>query len=459
MPAIRLTTAAVFAFLLFLSHESASAQSSHGNRATIRMTASEPITAPASESQESSSIATSDGNQARLLLQAPPVPKSQALPPVIIDQQVSPASFFVQDKQPQILPQGNAQQKPDEEVNPFDPDVSSRPGSINNRQPPSRDPRSATPNAGQALPLLPGSRGDLPSINMPEIIDLQPVPNNFPGYSQPQPEACSPGLALPMQQFPASAEPVVQPNGNSWVDQNNPEQYSVPEEWQTGSTMQFSQTCCSPLFYLDLFGGTNNFESDRVVQLDFFPPFDSRLDYKGGYSIGGRLGIYQGQNLRTDFELSLQSNDVSINRMPNRGFPLNPLNRTVEGQLTTITGFSNAYWDFVRFPVKKVTPYVGAGIGFLRADADFLAFPPRPGTANYDIDSSLAWQFIFGASWRVTSKLDFFGEYRVMDTNPLMLSLDSTTSAGPGLPPQITTSPNRIDLSGDSVVFGIRMKF
>lgn len=232
----------------------------------------------------------------------------------------------------------------------------------------------------------------------------------------------------------------------------------MPEMWEADGVSGLARIC-SPLFYLDLFAGTNGFDDTRGFSAAGVAG-STLLEFEDGFSFGTRLGLYQGNNLRTDFEFSLTDNDVAIVReytspvlIPGVGLP-----PTSSGDLSVFRGVSNAWWDLPDFSFGRVTPYVGAGVGFMSAKADWTAFQPSGNQQVLDNDSSVVFQAMIGGTWRCTSRLELFAEYRMVEADELTLSTESEVNleAG-GFRSQLRH--DQFDLSGDSVNFGLRMKF
>lgn len=350
-------------------------------------------------------------------------------------------------------------QLPDELVNPFDPD-GQEPGSTGMLSgPPEVGQQIAVPRPPLPNTPLPGERQSPPS----------PPPQNLP--PQPEQEAVwhPQQYAIPPSPDGAIGTGQAGPENTTWngvrPEPSGPDGMSAEgflyddPAWQTGSLeMGWGRNpggggvACSPLFYLDFFGGASAFDDADAVGLAN-DGSGATFDFQGGFQFGSRLGLFQGQNLRTDFELALQENDVSISAFaPGQNAPA-----LTSGKLTGYSGVTSICWDFVRFPHRRLKPYLGAGVGFLHADAEFAPRDPGAGQTFLDSDSSLLVQGIAGATWQVNASFDLFAEYRTLDAGRMSLSTERSFVPGSNNP--AITQPVSLDLTGDSVVFGLRMKF
>jgi opacity protein-like surface antigen len=291
-----------------------------------------------------------------------------------------------------------------------------------------------------------------------------------PGY-QPYGVPCPPGTeggALMQPDWPQAGEGTGPHAGirfHGGLDQNliaaedsgSFDPAGMPEMWETSGVAGLSRVC-SPLFYVDLFAGTHGWDHSTGSSANLLAG-TTTLQFEDGFSFGTRLGLFQGNNLRTDFEFSLTDNDVTIQRQfniaPVPGMSVAP---TSSGDLSVFQGASNAWWDLNALSWGRLTPYVGAGIGFLSAHADWTQFEPTANHRILDRDSSALFQAMVGGTWRCTSRLELFAEYRAVECDALTLSTETTVNveAG-GLRSQLRD--DQFDLSGDSVRFGLRMKF
>lgn len=448
--------------------ELASAQT-NSNQATILLDqatslAESPASVTDSPPARPVVLLQANGNRARILQQQTQIP---AVPPSTPVPQSSPA--------PQSSPKPDAvtrppmsdvrlasfqalatsgqqdpvqQPLPDEQVNPFVP----------NQAKPATDNQPAA-----SAPPIPDQTNPNRVLQQPEAVanphQSLPVPAQPWQTYPPTGMVTDPGWAADpsqLQSFP--------PSTTEWTDPQSdqigyPPMDSMPERlpqlqdpaWMTGGA---PDGLSGRMFHLDLLVGSSSFDDVDAIGL-FNDGSTTRLEFDSGYNVGVRLGLFHGQNLRSDFELGLAGNDVAIT------YQANGLAAPTEtsGELTTYTGMSNVYWDFVRFPTRRLKPYVGGGIGFLYADSDWTRFDPVAGQTFLDSDSGLMLQGMIGATFRWTEQVDLFAEYRVFDADALTLSTERGVAPGPNLANQSLVQPSHFDLKGDAISFGLRMKF
>jgi len=101
------------------------------------------------------------------------------------------------------------------------------------------------------------------------------------------------------------------------------------------------------------------------------------IDLNTGYLIGGSVGTHLNPNVRVEGEMAYTSNDMS----------------DIDINLHQISLMANVFYDFT--PAKKVSPYVGAGVGFGRS---FVEVDKE--TAN---DTGMAWQLRAGVNIHTAS--------------------------------------------------------
>ena len=191
---------------------------------------------------------------------------------------------------------------------------------------------------------------------------------------------------------------------------------------------------CLPAFYFGFQGTANDAFDLRSDQ-------GSELITSGGTAFMFSLGRMNGNNLRTEAELSFRSNDVSSFASLTNSFDY-------QGQVQTFSGMANAYWEFTNFPAMRIKPYIGGGIGFTSLSTTIQDVGGISLTGNENnSSSSFAYQWMAGLSYKLSHSLDLFGEYRFLDMDSFQIR-----------------SAN-INLSGDygysasSVGMGLRWKF
>jgi len=115
---------------------------------------------------------------------------------------------------------------------------------------------------------------------------------------------------------------------------------------------------------------------------------------------------------------------------------------------TTTRAMLNAYVDF---PAGRLTPYVGAGVGYAWTALEFVAprapmpaEPPR--TLIDDSDESFAYQLIGGAALAVSDRVALTLQYRWFDAG----DFEARDTRG---------EPVRRDHAGHNIDFGVRVQF
>lgn len=487
-PIARLLLAGVWPLLL-----SGVAKAQESGRATIRIpgqtgTIPSPGQACPPDTTALGGIASQrPANQARLVVApAAPNPDNQVrtvghfVPARRADSAPEPGSPWettvagnsIQDPdQPPVL-DDEAQRRQDERINPFDPNANRGQRIGEGIEP--VEQRPAAPGGGQqilpppARPMLPGERLIPPSPPPVAIPDQECAPlRGFPGGGWPNrdPGQFLPPAPAPQPTFADSAllesdDVVLWP-----YEQGGPVDGAVIEPapgmgmWQTGP-VRSGGGCCSPLFYFDLLGGTSQMDDVAGSTVENRSGVTG-LRFDSGYSLGTRVGLFQGQNLRTDFEFSLRHNEFELTRdfAPDLGPGQSiPVGATGRGDWTLLQGMSNVAWDFRRVRLIGWKPYVGVGVGFVSVQSDATSFVPAGGRRILERDSSIAFQTFVGASRQVTSRLDLFLEYRWLTADPFVLSTESGAWVD-GTTVQSALRNDRYDVSGESFVAGLRMKF
>jgi opacity protein-like surface antigen len=208
------------------------------------------------------------------------------------------------------------------------------------------------------------------------------------------------------------------------------------EELTQGSNSGFAQDCgfdCGKAnFYLKGYGASVNLLNLVSTNQTLL------VDNGGGFGIA--LGQRQGRNLRTEIEYGWRSNPAIGMET---AFGIEPLTGKIKSQ----AGMANAYWELINFSHRRLTPYLGAGLGFSRLDAELSDGHGQNFTLERSRDSSFAYQVMSGVSWRHGRYLDLFVEYRWFRADAFNID----TSAGqPG---------GRYDYRANNLQGGLRWKF
>lgn len=150
------------------------------------------------------------------------------------------------------------------------------------------------------------------------------------------------------------------------------------------------------------------------------------LDYDLGFrSTSLSAGYAFRTGLRAELEAGYRRNELEvIDFSDNRG----TLNTGASDAVDSFTGFANVYYDFQS--VIAVQPYIGAGIGIAntryRTSVSSRTGFERVETPLFnERDTTLAWQFIAGASLPFTQRTRLSAEYRYWQTANIDFTDDS----------------------------------
>ncbi len=162
-----------------------------------------------------------------------------------------------------------------------------------------------------------------------------------------------------------------------------------------------------PDFYIAAGAGVSVLDDTDVRS----PLLDFETEPFPGYTLNGALGLDFGL-LRIEGEV--YRSVYSIDDINSAGFDTN-----AEGSFKTTAGMANIFIDL---PVPVVTPFVGAGIGRAKVEADDIRFQ------NVDIvdddETVTAWQARAGISFGILPLTDMTLGYRYFVTDDLNLEND-----------------------------------
>jgi len=117
---------------------------------------------------------------------------------------------------------------------------------------------------------------------------------------------------------------------------------------------------------------------------------------------------FDGSPMRTELELGFQSNDYD--KITEMGFS----ESARDGSLNAFKVFANGYYDF--HLGGALTPYLGAGIGFVQVDVDDLKIGDDPENHAFD-DNVFGYQFIVGVSYAFSKNFAMDISYRYIGTS------------------------------------------
>ncbi len=162
-----------------------------------------------------------------------------------------------------------------------------------------------------------------------------------------------------------------------------------------------------PDFYIAAGAGGTILEDTDVRS----PALDFETELFPGYAFNGALGLDFGL-LRVEGEVF--HSVYSIDNIKSAGVDVN-----AEGSFKTWAGMGNIFIDF---PLVVVTPFIGAGIGRAKVDADDIRV--RGADIVDDDDTVTAWQARAGIAFGILPLTDMTIGYRYFVADDLNLEND-----------------------------------
>lgn len=122
-----------------------------------------------------------------------------------------------------------------------------------------------------------------------------------------------------------------------------------------------------------------------------------KLDYDTGYTIGAAIGY----SIRPDIAVELEY-----------GYRNADSKSSINGHTSSNAVMANAIYKFGGMDATgKITPYVGAGLGWANVDVATNDY------GSFTRNSAFGYQFIGGVSYAATPKMDLLGEVRYFGTD------------------------------------------
>ena len=436
---------------------------------------------------------------------ADPPPKDQDLQEPVLppDAKFSPKP----GESPELIPPGNSNPAPTQIERPTKPSIDPPPESLENLppktpakpptsplpQPPVPDPPPranqrdliAVPPAVQptektprqpsiqeaiqpANPImdavpLPGNVYRPPSRKLPSIVQPEQVPSNRfapepAPYSYPPPPVPQPSYQPLYDPIPAvESQPAPREPQALYLESESTPRYFLPARRQPVLALPHcrqavspserscqvvdSQDCQShgcepsdPSFYFSFMGGWTGLRDLKAASSN------GKFQTNDGSGFSFALGRRNGRNLRTEVNLSFHENEIDQYMAGTRS-------QRFTGELTSLAGMANAYWEFVEVPSGRFKPYLGMGLGFISIDSQ-IRDPSGQSMIALDMnnDSSFAYQWMTGLNYNAVGNLDVFAEYRFLGADDFRIE---TTGASSG----------RYSYKTDNVFLGFRWKF
>ncbi len=162
-------------------------------------------------------------------------------------------------------------------------------------------------------------------------------------------------------------------------------------------------------------------------------------EFDDGYAISGEVGKKFKNGLRGAFEVNWAETDIQrhsgfevgganvdaadVALLTGSAAPTGTTVGTVlnngQGQIQNLSAFANAYYDFNRGGV--IEPYVGAGVGVTRVEAEYR---PSGVAVGKDHDTAFAYQAKAGVTYALNKNWDVFGEYAYRASEDIEMDLD-----------------------------------
>jgi outer membrane protein OmpA-like peptidoglycan-associated protein/outer membrane protein W len=181
-----------------------------------------------------------------------------------------------------------------------------------------------------------------------------------------------------------------------------------------------------------------------------------RFDFDWEPAFVVSLGYAYGNGLRAEVEFSYRQNDAT----GSSGFGL-PGAANTGGRLGTFGFMLNGFYDFDVGPGSWITPYVGAGVGFMRVSADDIQRGVIAGAATSVTQFTqgewvFGYQAIIGAAFpvpAVSPNFSLTAEYRYMAT------LDAETNAARFTAGGVARGSGELSNQNHAIFIGARYSF
>lgn len=144
---------------------------------------------------------------------------------------------------------------------------------------------------------------------------------------------------------------------------------------------------------------------------------DATFTTNVGPVLSGAVGFSFENNFRPEIEIEYQVNNFDEIEVAGVG------KANLSGDMSRLGLFANGYYDFKSS--GKVTPFIGAGIGYVKVNVNDLGLDGSADTDDSD-DTGFAFHLDVGVSYDITKKVSIDLRYRYVDM--FDLDPDSTSS-------------------------------
>lgn len=197
--------------------------------------------------------------------------------------------------------------------------------------------------------------------------------------------------------------------------------------------------------YLSVFGGGNWIDSFKQSTLGPDAIGAPRGGFDDGYLAGFAIGSQVHPNVRYELETTFRNNDAQDWFIEDftAGVVTSSTQLAAVGDLESVSGMVNFLFDFAERQPGCANFYGGVGFGLVAVEGQIVA-----GGTTYDVsDSSAAFQAIAGVSYAFRDRVDFYGEYRFLNAQNILVA-DLTTPVSLG----------DFEYTNNSLLFGLRFR-
>ncbi len=236
---------------------------------------------------------------------------------------------------------------------------------------------------------------------------------------------------------------------------------SLAHDWYASGSASWSKaedSANSGTFSAPFTTGTDGVNPPATIPAGTSLGWNTEID--DGYAINGEVGKRFSNGLRGGLEVNWAENDLKshdgltvgganidaadVAILTGATVPVGTSVGTVlnngQGQVQNLAAFANVYYDFNRG--GAVQPYVGAGLGVARVEAEYR---PSGVVVGKDTGVELAYQAKAGVSYAVNDNWQVFGEYAYRASEDVSMDLDLV--------------PGTIDIENKQQTVGVGLRY
>ncbi|MEM9411419.1 MAG: outer membrane beta-barrel protein [Planctomycetota bacterium] len=195
--------------------------------------------------------------------------------------------------------------------------------------------------------------------------------------------------------------------------------------------------------YFSFFGGYTEMDPQNSTGFER----DLLIDFDEGYAVGLAVGRRIGRNLRSELEYTFRAQTASAVNFNGNNVG------NVGGFQNSHAGMLNFTYDLV-FGQGNFVPYLGGGIGVASIDSNVRY---GTGVASLDgDDSSVAYQWMAGLSYRARPNMETFVEYRFFEIDDPKINRFGGPALGTMANPNVLLNSEYIS---NDILFGLRFNY